>query len=331
MKHSSNSSILIILLGVIHIANGTIVQIKDCVDNCAEKEDGDYMSCSSCQVFATCSNGELHDDRPCGTCTDKGCPLEFDAGLDRCVYAGNSTTCEYVTLCLSENGQVITKTRGISLLKNIVIGDEIFDGNSFTKVLTIEHGPKQSMRQLLLSNIDDVSDNKSVTMTSNHLLYDANDELVQSKDIKIGDIIYNNYIVKDIKFDSQYSSSPITFSGFLQVNGIKVSSYVIGKEFATACHNSIWSKILRWLSTNINEQIVGEVAELCFADFSLLIQMFGEESMNNQMYINCISAIGIPIMLIKNISLTIPSIIPLTIVAIIIYKSFKKKNKKIIN
>jgi len=36
-----------------------------CAWNCKFRKDGDYASCLGCDVYATCSNGQLIDNRPC--------------------------------------------------------------------------------------------------------------------------------------------------------------------------------------------------------------------------------------------------------------------------
>eukprot|EP01084_Bolivina_argentea_P132554 233928_1 len=89
----------------------------------------------------------------------------------------------------------------------------------FTKVLTVEYGTEQHMLKIFLSNIYNISDETTVTMTTNHLLYGVNGELIRSDNIKIGDKLFGSYIVIAIENDKQYSTTPITFSGYLQVNG----------------------------------------------------------------------------------------------------------------
>ena len=52
-------------------------------------DDGDYQSCLGCDVYATCSNELLYDERPC------------PANL---VWDDNAKRCEYESATCSENG-----------------------------------------------------------------------------------------------------------------------------------------------------------------------------------------------------------------------------------
>ena len=56
-----------------------------CTRTCTGLPDGDYQSCSGCHVYATCSQGHLHDDRPC----PRG--LVWDDSMKRCLRT--SPTC----------------------------------------------------------------------------------------------------------------------------------------------------------------------------------------------------------------------------------------------
>eukprot|EP00483_Globobulimina_turgida_P002623 UN02627 len=57
----------------------------ECVSDCSGVADGDYRSCSSCHVYATCSNGILYDDRACAT--------------EALYWNDQSKTCEVTTQC----------------------------------------------------------------------------------------------------------------------------------------------------------------------------------------------------------------------------------------
>ena len=56
-----------------------------CVSSCTGMPDGDYQSCNGCNVYVTCSNEIIHDDRPCPD------GLVWDDNLKRCEW--ESTTC----------------------------------------------------------------------------------------------------------------------------------------------------------------------------------------------------------------------------------------------
>ena len=59
--------------------------IHECVSSCEGRSNGDYHSCISCHVYATCSNGILYDNRPCPA------NLVWDDSKKRCEYT--SSTC----------------------------------------------------------------------------------------------------------------------------------------------------------------------------------------------------------------------------------------------
>ena len=61
-----------------------------CASKCDTLKDGDYRSCLGCDVYATCSNGILYDNRPC------------PAGL---VWSTDARACTYKSNC-SEYAQL---------------------------------------------------------------------------------------------------------------------------------------------------------------------------------------------------------------------------------
>eukprot|EP01084_Bolivina_argentea_P232688 392132_1 len=65
------------------------------VEDCVGRDDRNYHSCTSCNVFASCWGGstQFTDNRPCPPVHPWQEPLEYDFNLDACVWAGESTTC----------------------------------------------------------------------------------------------------------------------------------------------------------------------------------------------------------------------------------------------
>ncbi|XP_046342384.1 chitin-binding domain protein cbd-1-like [Haliotis rufescens] len=59
--------------------------VNPCITSCSGRVDGDYQSCVSCNVYATCFQGHLRDNRPCPAATS------WDDNLKQCT--GLSTTC----------------------------------------------------------------------------------------------------------------------------------------------------------------------------------------------------------------------------------------------
>ena len=59
-----------------------------CVASCTGVDDGDYQSCTGCDVYATCSNGAIYDNRSCPT------GLLWNDNVKRCEWT--SPTCAIV-------------------------------------------------------------------------------------------------------------------------------------------------------------------------------------------------------------------------------------------
>ena len=59
--------------------------LRSCVQTCEGIDNGNYQSCQSCNVYATCSNGFVIDGRPCGP------GLVWDDEKKLCAY--ESSTC----------------------------------------------------------------------------------------------------------------------------------------------------------------------------------------------------------------------------------------------
>jgi len=56
-----------------------------CISSCEGREDGEYQSCNGCNVYVTCSNGRIYDNRPCPG------SLVWDDVIKRCEF--KSQTC----------------------------------------------------------------------------------------------------------------------------------------------------------------------------------------------------------------------------------------------
>ena len=60
--------------------------VGECVSNCRKIRNGDYQSCDGCDVYVTCSNGLITEDRPCAA------SLVWNDETRQC--AGTSPTCD---------------------------------------------------------------------------------------------------------------------------------------------------------------------------------------------------------------------------------------------
>lgn len=73
------------------LGNSTVT--SPCVRSCDGLQSGSYQSCTSCNMFATCSEGVLYDNRPCPA------SLLWDDVSKRCEVS--STTCQAPHACVS--------------------------------------------------------------------------------------------------------------------------------------------------------------------------------------------------------------------------------------
>jgi len=204
--------------------------------------------------------------------------------------------------CLGENDKALLATGNVVALKDVAIGDYIFDGDLFSKVLTVEYGPQQRMLKLSVTNIENTTDETTVTMTGNHLLYDVNNELITAEKIDIGHVIFGKYVVTDITHVKEYSATPITFSGYLSVNGVKVSSYPGSPRFASLVHDYL--HILRWLSDNVNEYASATIMDWLSAEYHFYYAMMPEEFWENSFNFHAFAPVVIAVIIGKRIFIT---------------------------
>ena len=61
-----------------------------CIRSCQGLPDGDYQSCHSCHVYASCTNGSMIDDRQCAPAQP---PLNWDDRAKRCLYKSSTCRC----------------------------------------------------------------------------------------------------------------------------------------------------------------------------------------------------------------------------------------------
>ncbi|ESO90650.1 hypothetical protein LOTGIDRAFT_163871 [Lottia gigantea] len=61
--------------------------LGECVDDCSRKANGDYQSCNGCNMYASCSNGIMIDERPCAKAG-----TVWDDRLKQCMYTSSTCT-----------------------------------------------------------------------------------------------------------------------------------------------------------------------------------------------------------------------------------------------
>eukprot|EP01084_Bolivina_argentea_P240764 404353_1 len=196
-----------------------------------------------------------------GHCEGRGCVQDFDQWV---CYCRDSS-------CIGNSGTVLIK-RGNSddnddimrlQLKDTNVGDYVFDGDEYTKIIFIERGttPIPMITLHVQSSL--------ITLTSDHLLYDVNNILVRSDMLRIGDILLNNMTIVDIEYNVfQVSATPLTISGKIFVNGIVTSCYTDNQQYAERMHNLLAP--LRFISMYISERLVDKWYGFIHSDLILI-------------------------------------------------------------
>eukprot|EP01084_Bolivina_argentea_P095087 170951_1 len=161
--------------------------------------------------------------------------------------------------CFSENSMVLRKNNISTKMKNIHVGDYIFDGTKHTKVIAIRKAhTKIQMITLYLFKYDILTMN-SITLTEHHLLYSSNNSLISAGNFVIGDQLYDNFTIHNILVSMEYPCNVVTMSGYLRVNGIKSSCYVENEKFAKGIHS--FSAVFRWTSEYVSEYYTNQILQ----------------------------------------------------------------------
>ena len=132
---------------------------------------------------------------------EKDCEDIAECDWDRDAISGE-WTCQDDCFSDDQSVTILDPNTGNALSKyiqNVSIGDYIFDGQDYTKVIYVKkRSEKIKMIKLDLIDVNDSNIKTNITLTDDHLLYDQNMQLVRPDMIKIGDILQNNYMVIDI-------------------------------------------------------------------------------------------------------------------------------------
>jgi len=84
------------------------VVISNCITGCSALSDGDYQSCRSCSVYATCVSGIFYDGRPCF-------PSSFwDDALKRCTFSSSTCPNQIVSTSVTSPGSPTSPTSPMS-------------------------------------------------------------------------------------------------------------------------------------------------------------------------------------------------------------------------
>ena len=179
-----------------------------------------------------------------------------------------------VKKCYDESQTVFELHRGLITLKDLGIGDLVFDGDDYTKIYHIQQ--YQFLETTVMNEIK--FGNNSIIITPQHLLYlegDDNTPII-SDNVKIGDIlsgktfglnnddmINDNYTVYDIRIRfNRHPINPITMSGNLVVNNIKTSVF----SHSAKEHKRLQEcgAIFRFISSYINQHLASKLVSFYY-------------------------------------------------------------------
>eukprot|EP01084_Bolivina_argentea_P059258 108177_1 len=172
--------------------------------------------------------------------------------------------------CFGETGVVDMRTADGDYdkkqLKDVRVGQYVFDGDEYSKVIAVEIGETHMMMlKLSMHHMNDSNQNTDIVLTEDHLIYTRNNKLIRADEVHIGDTLYNDYIVYDIAHNvASKASTPITMSGRIQVNGVKSSCYIAGAREAEIEHQILAP--FRWTSQHLSEHYAALVVENCIHD-----------------------------------------------------------------
>merc|ERR1712039_888907 len=142
---------------------------------------------------------------------------------------------DYTCSCFGEESVVKVLVDGVAQEKNmkdVFAGDYVFDGSDYSKIIAVERSEEKV--QMIKVHLND---NSELTMTANHLLYNAQSELMQAGKLKVGDKLLNDLVVVGVEFGLYESPlNALTMSGKIQVNGVTASCYLFSPDFAAATH-----------------------------------------------------------------------------------------------
>jgi len=147
-------------------------------------------------------------------------------------------------------------------LRDVGVGDFVWDGSDFTKVYFLQQHSQDLMVNMLSIKYGVPAEEHSITLTAAHLLYPEGASVpVRSDEIQIGDVLWgitehsngigSNFTVYDISTVQSIPVNPVTMSSDMMVDGVKTSVYSHSVEHRDALHDA--AAIFRWTSANIDE------------------------------------------------------------------------------
>jgi len=216
--------------------------------------------------------------------------------------------------CYDDLSFVSVKREGplpeVVTLRDVAVGDFVFDGNEFTKVYYVHEHREDVLANMLEIKYGVPSDKQSITLTPKHLLYlEAAPLPVRSDQIKIGDVLSgfteyphgtgSNFTVYGISTVRKIPVNPITMSGDMVVSGIKTSVFIRSVEWRDAVQDA--TSIIRWISKNIDEKLAQNIWETLKATFGtlmteeMMVWAVGSGAVSGIVYVGIHLVIGIAV------------------------------------
>jgi len=158
-------------------------------------------------------------------------------------------------------------------LRDVGVGDFVWDGSDFTKVYFLQQHSQDLMVNMLAIKYGVPAEEHSVTLTAAHLLYPQGASVpVRSDEIQIGDVLWgitehsngigSNFTVYDISTVQSIPVNPVTMSSDMMVDGVKTSVYSHSVEHRDALHDA--AAIFRWSSANIDEAVTQKLFDFYY-------------------------------------------------------------------
>lgn len=160
-------------------------------------------------------------------CRKKDKDYEYSGGVCECIKKKKSSSKSSGKssggLCLGSK-TIITTEQGKKELNELRIGDRILISNGlYSTVCYIRHHNKDKSCDHYRITF---SDNQSIYITGEHLVYNHNDELVCAKTLKVGNILAgSDSIITKIEIVKDIPLTPVVIEGYIMIAGKKVSCW----------------------------------------------------------------------------------------------------------
>ena len=175
---------------------------------------------SSLIILPKITEGMSRKKKKCRSkCKDKDKDYEYSDGVCECIEKKKSSGGS----CLGSKTIIMTE-QGKKELNELRIGDRILISNGlYSTVCYIRHHDKDKSCDHYRITF---SDNQTIYITGEHLLYNHNDELVCAKTLKVGNTLAgSNSIITQIEIVKDIPLTPVVIEGYMMIAGKKISCW----------------------------------------------------------------------------------------------------------